>query len=275
MHTLATHLAGRGNRLCLGLDLDPERVPERYHSLPDPLGALAGDIVEATVDLVAAYKPNAAFYEQEGAAGWASLSELVRKIGPRAFVIVDAKRGDIGNTSARYARAFFGRMGAHALTLAPYMGRDSVEPFLAGSTAPAQGLGPAMGAYVLALTSNPGAADFQLLPVDGRPLYWHVLETLDRWNRDWAGQRLGAVVGATRAGALAEIRRAFPALPLLIPGVGAQGGDLEAVQEALRQGTGPALVNVSRDILYGRDAVAEPAAVRERAADYARRLGIA
>jgi orotidine-5'-phosphate decarboxylase len=274
MHTLATHLAGRGTRLCLGLDLDPERVPERYRDLPDPLGSLGADIVEATVDVVAAYKPNAAFFEQQGAPGWSSLESLVARIGTRAFVIVDAKRGDIGNTSARYARALFGHMGAHALTLAPYMGRDSVEPFLEGYVPPAAGLGPGMGAYVLALTSNPGAADFQLLPVNGKPLYWRVLEALTAWNADWAQGRLGAVVGATRSEELAAVRRAFPTLPLLIPGVGAQGGDLEAVQAALALGTGPALVNVSRDVLYGRDAVAEPEAVRERAIVYARRLGL-
>ncbi|MFA7329894.1 MAG: orotidine-5'-phosphate decarboxylase [Candidatus Delongbacteria bacterium] len=274
MQFLTTHLARCGTRLCLGLDLDPERIPDRYQSLPDPLGALGADIVEATADLVAAFKPNAAFYEQQGPAGWQSLTELVARIGSRAFVIVDAKRGDIGNTSARYARAFFDRMGAHALTLAPYMGRDSVEPFLAGRAAPVDQLGPGMGAYVLALTSNPGAADFQLLPVDGRPLYWRVLEMLERWNSGWAAGRLGAVVGATRAEELAAVRQAFPALPLLIPGVGAQGGDLDAVQAALRLGHGPALINVSRDVLYGRDPVAEPEAVRERARDYARRLDL-
>jgi orotidine-5'-phosphate decarboxylase len=271
MHGLAPYLKQRGTRLCLGLDLDPERLPERYRSLPDPLLALGRDIVAATVDVVAAYKPNAAFFEQDGARGWQSLAALIAGIGDRAFVILDAKRGDIGNTGARYARGLFDVLGAHALTLAPYMGRDSLEPFLAARQ-PVEGLHPGMGAYVLALTSNPGAADFQLLSVEGRPLYWRVLEKLAEWNAGWAAGRLGAVVGATRPEDLAAIRTAFPDLPLLIPGVGAQGGDLEAVQRILVDGGGPALINVSRDVLYGKDPVAEPEAVRERALAYARRM---
>jgi orotidine-5'-phosphate decarboxylase len=273
MQSIHTHIQRCGNRLCLGLDLDPRRVPERYLGLDDPLGRLAADLVDATADLVAAYKPNAAFFEQDGSAGWRRLEELVRQIGPRAFVIVDAKRGDIGNTSARYARALFDHLGAHAVTLAPYMGRDSLEPFLEGRGS-GECDGPGQGAFVLALTSNPGAADFQLLDTGGRPLWWRVLEALDRWNNDWAAGRLGAVVGATRPAELREVRRGFPDLPLLIPGVGAQGGDLEAVQEVLREGRAPALVNVSRDILYGPDPVAEPEAVRDRAMAYAQRLGV-
>jgi len=273
MHQLNAHLIQRGNALCLGLDLDPERIPAAYFRHANPLAALACDIVDATHDVVAAYKPNTAFFEQEGAKGWAGLEEVCRHIGTRAFLIVDAKRGDIGNTSARYARALFDGLGAHAITLAPYMGRDSVEPFLPPlPEAPAPGLGAGMGAFVLALTSNAGAADFQLLMVDGKPLYWRVLETVDAWNRSWAGHRLGAVVGATRPEDLASIRAAFPDLPLLIPGVGAQGGDLDAVRAALALGQGPALINVSRDILYGRDTVAEPEAVRQRALAYAQRL---
>ena len=271
MQALARHLLDRGNRLCLGLDLELERAPARYRSLPDPLLALGRDIVEATVDLVAAYKPNAAFFEQDGARGWRDLAALTALIGDRALVIVDAKRGDIGSTSARYARALFDGLGAHAVTLAPYMGRDSLEPFLAGRE-PVHALAPGMGAFVLALTSNPGAADFQLLLAEGRPLYRHVLEKLAEWNAGWAAGRLGAVVGATRPEDLAAVRRDFPELPLLVPGVGAQGGDLDAVQAALALGSGPALVNVSRELLYGRDEVAEPGAVRERARVLAARL---
>jgi orotidine-5'-phosphate decarboxylase len=271
MQALSHHLRQRGNRLCLGLDLDPRRIPARYLALPDPLLALGRDLVDATADLVAAFKPNAAFFEQEGARGWQALAGLTAHIGGRAFVIVDAKRGDIGNTSARYARALFEGLGAHAVTLAPYMGRDSLEPFLAGRES-VDALAPGMGAFVLALTSNPGAADFQLLEAEGRPLYRHVLEKLATWNAGWAAGRLGAVVGATRPEDLAAVRRDFPDLPLLVPGVGAQGGDLEAVQEALALGRGPALVNVSRDLLYGRDECAEPASVRRRTLEYSQRL---
>lgn len=272
MHQLNTHLLQRGNTLCLGLDLDPERIPAAFLRHQNPLAALACAIVDATCDVVAAFKPNAAFFEQEGARGWEGLERLCHHVGTKAFLIVDAKRGDIGNTSARYARALFRGLGAHAITLAPYMGRDSVEPFLPPMV-DSQDLCTGMGAYVLALTSNAGASDFQLLQVEGKPLYWRVLEALDAWNRDWAGHRLGAVVGATRPADLEAIRHAFPDMPLLIPGVGAQGGDLEAVRRALAVGRGPALVNVSRDILYGADAVAEPEAVRTRALAYAARMG--
>lgn len=274
MQELATHLSRRGNCLCLGLDLDPERVPERYRSLPDPLQALGRDIVDATRDLVAAYKPNLAFYEQFGAAGWGALKATVAHGGRDACWIGDAKRGDIGNTSTRYARALFGELGFHALTLAPYMGRDSLRPFLeeAARQRSGNGLGPGLGAFVLALTSNPGAEDFQLLDAGGAPLYQRVLEALDRWNADWGQGRLGAVVGATRPGLLAEIRAAFPDLPLLIPGVGAQGGTAEETIAALSAGRAPALVNLSRGVLYGDDAVAEPEAVRERARAWVLRL---
>ncbi len=273
MQELITHLSQRGNTLCLGLDLDPERIPAAFQGHENPLAALACAIVDATHDVVAAYKPNTAFFEQEGSRGWAGLEALCRHIDNRAFLIVDAKRGDIGNTSARYARALFQGLGAHAITLAPYMGRDSVEPFLPKTRERnGAGLAPGMGAYVLALTSNAGAQDFQMLDIGGKPLYWRVLESLDAWNKDWADHRLGAVVGATRPTDLEAIRRAFPALPLLIPGVGAQGGDLESVRRALDLGHGPALVNVSRDILYGPDAVAEPEAVRARALAYAARM---
>lgn len=276
MHHLTHHLNQRGNALCLGLDLDPARIPASFLQHENPMAALACAIVEATHDVVAAYKPNTAFFEQEGARGWQGLEQVCACIGTRAFLIVDAKRGDIGNTSARYARALFDGLGAHAITLAPYMGRDSVEPFLPPMAGPSsKGLAAGMGAFVLALTSNAGAADFQLLMVEGKPLYWRVLERLDQWNAQWADQRLGAVVGATRPEELAAIRTAFPGLPLLIPGVGAQGGSPEEVMQALKAGSGPALVNVSRDILYGKDAVAEPEAVRQRALGYARRLGLA
>lgn len=274
MQELSIHLARRGTCLCLGLDLDPERVPERFRSRPDPLRELGLEIVAATGDLVAAFKPNLAFYEQFGAAGWSALKATVASASTAAFWIADAKRGDIGNTSARYARALFGELGAHAVTLAPYMGRDSLQPFLdegarfrAGS-----GLGPGLGAFVLALTSNPGAEDFQLLDAGGAPLYRRVLEALQRWNAGWGDGRLGAVVGATRPGLLAEIRADFPDLPLLIPGVGAQGGTAEETVAALAGGRAPALVNLSRAVLYGDDAVAEPEAVRERARAWAARL---
>jgi len=264
---LSQHLKKRKNRLCLGLDLDPGKIPASYQSKANPMLALALDIVDATADIVAAFKPNFAFFEQQGPQGLEALENLNSAIGERAFIIGDAKRGDIGNTSLRYARHVFGRAACHAVTLAPYMGEDSVRPFLdeAQQHRHGESLSPGIGAYILALTSNPGSQDFQLLQVDGKPLYWRVLETIARWNRSWGENRLGAVVGATHAEQLNEVRAAFLSMPLLIPGVGTQGGDLESVQGILLSGDGPALINVSRAVLYGSDSVAEPEAVRKRA----------
>jgi orotidine-5'-phosphate decarboxylase len=274
MHELSLHLKQRGTCLCLGLDLDPDRIPGRYLAAEQPLLALSLELIDATRDLVAAYKPNLAFFEQAGAAGWQALEALIARVGTDALLIADAKRGDIGNTSTRYARAFYGELGCHALTLAPYMGEDSLRPFFEEGARCRQGdgLGPGLGAFVLALTSNPGARDFQLLDTGGVPLYERVLQRLDDWNAGWGEGRLGAVVGATRPDLLAEIRAAHPELPLLIPGVGAQGGEAEDVLHALAGGRAPALVNLSRAVLYGDDAVAEPAAVRERARAWAARL---
>jgi orotidine-5'-phosphate decarboxylase len=276
MIELSQHLQERKTRLCLGLDLDPTRIPEAYARKENPMLALALDIVEATADQLAAYKPNFAFFEQQGPKGFEALEKLTQAISSRAFVIGDAKRGDIGNTSLRYARHIFGRAACHAVTLAPYMGEDSIKPFMAEAKAHRRPntLSPGIGAYVLALTSNPGAQDFQLLEVDGKPLYWRVLEAIQTWNQSWGEGRLGAVVGATRSQQLAEIREAFPSMPLLIPGVGAQGGDLPAVQAILKKGDGPALINVSRSVLYGNDALAEPDAIRSRAIEHAKAMEI-
>lgn len=195
-------------------------------------------IVEATQSIATCYKINTAFYERFGRAGIDAMYAIREAIGT-AYVIADCKRGDIGNTSAAYADAMFGDFGADAVTVAPYMGRDSVEPFLSVAN---------KMVYVLALTSNPGSNDFQRQIVNGRPLYDVVMETAMQWTRS---ADIGFVVGATHSAELAEIRQRIGSVPLLIPGIGAQGGS--AVEISIANGGLPAVFNVSRAILYPTD----------------------
>lgn len=241
--------------LCVGLDPDPHRLPACLAAEPDPVLAFNRAIIAATHDLCVAYKPNTAFYEASGAAGWRTLEETARLLPSDCLRIADAKRGDIGNTSALYARAFFDALPFDAVTVAPYMGRDSVTPFLENR--------PGKWAILLALTSNSGAADFQTLGLleeseflrekqfnGGYPpeaLFERVLKTSQAWP--YADQ-LMYVVGATRAEALQRVRQHVPRAWLLVPGVGAQGGSLA---EVARYGMTPEvglLVNSSREIIY-------------------------
>ncbi|MFC1747000.1 orotidine-5'-phosphate decarboxylase [Candidatus Neomarinimicrobiota bacterium] len=226
----------RQSRLCLGLDLDPTR-PSGLHGddLPS-LKQAAEAIVEASWEKVWGYKLNFAFFERFGAAGYRWLEEMTAMIGDRAIVIGDAKRGDIGNSARHYADAILGHLAMDAVTVNPYMGHDALEPFIRN---------PEKGAFVLCLTSNPGAEDFQFYP-ESIPLYQRVAAWAESQNR-W--ENIGLVVGATQPEHLASIRKAAPSLPFLIPGVGAQGGSLEA---AVGSGTldVPSIVVVSRGILY-------------------------
>ena len=221
--------------LCVGLDLDLAKLPEHYRSRPDALVAFGTDVIDATRQWASCYKINLAFFEQYGMAGIEAMYAIRRHCGS-AYVIADAKRGDIGNTSAAYARAVFEDFGADAITVSPYMGRDSVGPFLEVAD---------RMVYVLALTSNPGSHDFQRLAVDGQPLYRHVMESTLSWPRHGD---VGFVVGATNADELAMLRTAYPDVPLLIPGLGAQGGDERGTVAA--NAAGPAVFNVSRGLLY-------------------------
>lgn len=239
--------------LCVGLDTDLEKIPEFLRKSKDPIFAFNKAIIDATHALCVAYKPNTAFYEAYGSAGWAALERTVqylREYYPNHFTIADAKRGDIGNTSDRYARAFFQEMDFDSITVAPYMGRDSVEPFLAY---------PGKHVILLALTSNQGAFDFQTLPSPDEALYLEVLRKSTTYaNAD----RLMYVVGATKASFLKKIREIIPDRFLLIPGVGAQGGSLEEVcNYGLNRQVG-LLVNSSRGIIYasGESDFAEAAA---------------
>ena len=225
--------------LCVGLDTSPDRIPLHLQQAEDPIFAFNKAIIDATKDLCVAYKPNLAFYESLGPKGWIALEKTLDYIPAEHFVIADAKRGDIGNTSSMYAKTFFKTYDFDAVTVAPYMGIDSVEPFLEFS-----------GKWVilLALTSNRGSQDFQMtLQENGQPLYEKVMRKAQEWG---SPDNLMYVVGATHPEKFAEIRRIAPEHFLLIPGIGAQGGDLAAVSRYGLNATGGLLVNSSRGILY-------------------------
>ena len=236
----------RRTLLCVGLDPDPERIP----------GGAAGalrhclDVVRRTADHACCYKPNAAFWEQYGPDGWKALVELRDQVPADLPVVLDAKRGDVGSTMAAYARAVFEVVRADAVTASPYLGADA----LAELTRYAD-----RGVYVLCRTSNPGAADVQHLDVGGRPLYLHVAALAERL--DHAGN-VGLVVGATAPAELAEVRAASP-LPFLVPGIGAQGGDLErSVRAAWNGDEASCLVSASRSVLYADDPGREAARLK-------------
>ncbi len=227
--------------LCIGLDTDLEKIPKHLLIEEDPIFAFNKAIIDATQHLCVAYKPNTAFYEAYGIKGWQALEKTINYINthyPEIFTIADAKRGDIGNTSTRYAKAFFEEMGFDSVTIAPYMGRDSVEPFLEFKD---------KHTILLALTSNKGAFDYQTKMVEGKELYKQVLETSKSYRN---AENLMYVVGATKASFLAEIRDIVPNNFLLVPGVGAQGGNLKEVcKYGMNKDVG-LLVNSSRGIIY-------------------------
>lgn len=227
--------------LCIGLDPDLTKIPTHLLTAEDPIFEFNKAIIDATHDLAVAYKPNTAFYEAYGIKGWHSLQktiEYINKHHPELFTIADAKRGDIGNTSTMYAKAFLEDLNFDSVTVAPYMGKDSVEPFLAFEN---------KHTILLALTSNQGAFDFQTLTVDGIPLYQHVLQTSKSWNNS---ENLMYVVGATKAEYFTEIRKIVPDGFLLVPGVGAQGGSLSEVCKYGMNDNVGLLINSSRGILY-------------------------
>jgi len=227
--------------LCIGLDVDLEKIPPHLRNQEDPIFAFNKAIIDATHHLCVAYKPNTAFYEAYGIKGWKSLEKTIKYINekhPEIFTIADAKRGDIGNTSSMYAKAFFEDLAFDSVTVAPYMGKDSVEPFLAFKN---------KHTILLALTSNQGAFDFQTKSVDGKELYKQVLETSKSWKN---AENLLYVVGATKAEYFKEIRKIVPTSFLLVPGVGAQGGSLQEVCKYGMTDTIGLLINSSRGIIY-------------------------
>lgn len=239
---LIENIRRKGSFLCVGLDPDIKKLPQHLLAEENPLLAFNKAIIDATAPYAVAYKPNLAFYESLGVQGWVAFEETVRYIQtnyPDQFIIADAKRGDIGNTSAMYARSFFDHIGVDALTVAPYMGHDSVSPFLGY---------PGKWVILLALTSNPGSADFQLIEdKDGKRLFEQVITT----SQTWAGaDEMMYVVGATRGSKFADIRRLAPDNFLLVPGVGAQGGSLQEVAQYGMTDDCGLLVNSSRGIIF-------------------------
>ena len=238
---LVNQIKSKKSFLCIGLDVDLDKIPQHLLLLEDPIFEFNKAIIDATHDLCVSYKPNTAFYEAYGLKGWQSLQKTVAYLNenyPEIFTIADAKRGDIGNTSTMYAKAFFEDLKFDSVTVAPYMGKDSVEPFLAFED---------KHTIMLALTSNEGAFDFQTLETKGKPLYKQVLVTSKTWKN---AQNLMYVIGATKAEYFAEIRKIVPDNFLLVPGIGAQGGNLQEVCKYGLNSTIGLLINSSRAIIY-------------------------
>ena len=238
---LVNQIRKKKSFLCVGLDVDLNKIPKHLLNLDDPIFEFNKAIIDATHEYCVAYKPNTAFYEAYGLEGWKSLERTIQYLNanyPELFTIADAKRGDIGNTSTMYAKAFLENLNFDSITVAPYMGKDSVEPFLAFTD---------KHTILLALTSNQGAFDFQTQVLSNEELYKKVISTSKNWENS---ENLMYVVGATKAEFLADIRKIIPNSFLLIPGVGAQGGSLEAVCKYGMADNIGMLINSSRGIIY-------------------------
>ena len=224
--------------LCVGLDTDITKIPQHLINEPDPVFSFNKAIIDATKDICVSYKINTAFYEALGVKGWEAMEKTVHYIGDEHFKIADAKRGDIGNTSNQYAKAFFETLPFDAITVAPYMGEDSVKPFLQY---------PGKWAIVLGLTSNKGAIDFELQTIEDELLYERVIKKLSKWGTD---KNLMFVIGATQADEFVNIRNIAPTHFYLVPGVGAQGGSLKDISEKAMISDCGIIVNASRSIIY-------------------------
>lgn len=241
------------SQLCVGLDVDLARIPQKFLNSDDPIFNFNREIIEATKSLVCAYKPNIAFYEMYGLYGLSALIKTIDRVHEANLpVILDAKRGDVGHSSAAYAKSLFQYFKADATTVNPYLGHDSVQPFLEYQE---------KGTFVLCLTSNKGFKDFQSAGT-GEPLYKSVARHVKEWNHY---NNCGLVVGATKPEELKEIHELVGDMPILIPGVGAQGGDLEA---SIKYGGKRAVINASRSILYAADPGAEAQKLRDEIAKY-------
>ncbi len=247
-------IAKTNSCVCVGLDIDTSKIPACLKNEKDPISKFNKEIIEATKDLVCAYKPNLAFYESYGIKGIESFEKSIKNIGSDILVIADAKRGDIGNTSKRYAKAFLEYFDCDAMTVSPYMGFDSVEPFLERED---------KGVFVLAVTSNKGSKDFQFLQTDQGYLYEVVIKKLVDWNEK---NNIGLVVGATHPQMHSSIREIAPEMPYLIPGIGKQGGDLEnTVKNAFVKEKMLSIVNSSRAIIYASNGPDFAEKAREKA----------
>ena len=236
--TLIQQIRTKKSYLCVGLDSDITKIPAHLLQKEDPVFEFNKAIIDATKDVCVSYKINTAFYESNGLQGWQSMEKTLNYIPKDIFTIADAKRGDIGNTSTQYAKAFFNAMHFDSITVAPYMGKDSVKPFLDFEN---------KWTIVLGLTSNEGAFDFQYLKNENQELFKHVIQKVASWGTD---ENLMFVIGATKTAQLKEVREIIPNHFLLVPGVGAQGGSLEEVSKIGMNADVGLLVNASRQIIF-------------------------
>jgi orotidine-5'-phosphate decarboxylase len=258
---LTQNVYNKKSMLCVGLDTDVEKLPDEYRSSDDGVFQFNKAIIDATAEFAVSYKINTAFYESQGIGGWESLKKTLAYLPKNCFAIADAKRGDIGNTATQYAKTFFYTYPFHAITVAPYMGADSVKPFLEYED---------KWAIVLGLTSNPGSLDFQMLPSETGYLYEMVLKKTASWGHIG---NLMFVIGATRNEQLAAIRAHYPQHFFLVPGIGAQGGDLQNVcKAAIHKKEAALLINVSRAIIYASTDKYFAEAAHEAAKKYQREM---
>jgi orotidine-5'-phosphate decarboxylase len=250
-------ISNKSSLLCIGLDPVIEQLPSHLKYERNPILIFNREIVEATRDLTVAFKANMAYYEKEGQNGLEALNDLETMISKDTLLILDGKRGDVPHTAEKYAESYFKQFGAHAVTLNPYMGRDSIEPFLKD---------PEKGAFILSLTSNDGALDFQHLQIGLDPLYLYVGKKVEEWN---INNNCGLVVSARDIDGMKILRNALPDLPFLVPGVGAQGGEFKDVIKfgRSRKGTG-LLINIGRDIIYAGNGKNFSQKIRERTQYY-------
>jgi orotidine-5'-phosphate decarboxylase len=255
---LSSLIRSTGSYLCVGLDTDRSKIPRHLQNSNDPVFEFNKQIIDATKAHCVAYKLNTAFYEADGIKGWEAMQRTIEYIPKTHFTIADAKRGDIGNTSTQYARAFFETLGFDAITVAPYMGEDSVRPFLEYKD---------KWTILLGLTSNPGAKDFELQAAGDGLLYEKVLTTAAKWG---SPENLMYVVGATRAEEFERIRQLTPDHFYLVPGVGAQGGDLAIISQKARNKDIGLLVNASRAVIYASNGEDFALAAEKAAHDYHR-----
>lgn len=266
-NTLIQQIREKQSYLCVGLDTDLSKIPKHLQQRPDAIVAFNKAIIDATKDLCVSYKINTAFYEAMGSKGWEAMGETVHYIPSTHFKIADAKRGDIGNTSSQYAKAFFETIPFDAITIAPYMGEDSVRPFLEYEN---------KCAIVLGLTSNKGAADFEMLKIKDEAskdyyLYQKVIEKIAGWGTP---ENLMFVIGATQAAQFENIRSIIPDHFLLVPGVGFQGGSLQEISECAMNKDCGLLVNASRAIIYAGSGVDFAEEARVVAAQYREEMKI-
>ena len=250
----------KNNHLCIGLDIDPERFPSGRDTSLQGMETFAKEVIDGTIELCPAYKPNFAFYEKEGLQGMKDLYktiDYIKSVDSDIVIIADAKRGDIGNTSRQYAKAVLDNMGCDAITISPYLGRDSIEPFIKN---------PNKGVFILAVTSNPSAHELQEHGGPSNPLYKKVIQLAVELN---SGDNIGLVVGATQIEVMEDIRKQSKGMPWLIPGVGSQGGELETALNISHE-NGMGIINVSRGILYAGNGSMK--AVIQSARDYSDKI---